>query len=250
MTEFAVSVDHLSVSYNAVEALKDVSLSIPKGSITAIVGPNGAGKSTLFKSLLHLEKRQKGQVTLLGQSSQLSDLIAEKVAYIPQASQVNWQFPATVFEIVLMGRYPHITNWLKRPSEEDKTIVRQSLERLGIWDLKDRQISELSGGQRQRVFIARALAQEAVLYLMDEPLAGIDISTENIIMSLLKEFQAEGKTTVVIHHDLHTLENYFDYLVWLNQSVVDHGYIQDVLTKENYQRTYRTVQELSLFDLA
>lgn len=250
MTEFAVSVDHLSVSYNAVEALKDVSLSIPKGSITAIVGPNGAGKSTLFKSLLHLEKRQKGQVTLLGQSSQLSDLIAEKVAYIPQASQVNWQFPATVFEIVLMGRYPHITNWLKRPNEEDKAIVRQSLERLGIWDLKDRQISELSGGQRQRVFIARALAQEAVLYLMDEPLAGIDISTEDIIMSLLKEFQAEGKTTVVIHHDLHTLENYFDYLVWLNQSVVDHGYIQDVLTKENYQRTYRTVQELSLFDLA
>lgn len=249
MSDVAVSVNDLTVFYGSVQALSHVTLTIPKGSITAIVGPNGAGKSTFFKSLLQLEKRVSGDIALLGQTEQLERVIAQKVAYIPQASQVNWQFPATVFDIVLMGRYPHIKHWLKRPSSSDKAITRQALERLGLWDLRDRQISDLSGGQRQRVFVARALAQEAELYLMDEPLAGIDIQTESIIMELLKEFQREGKTTLVVHHDLHSLSRYFDYLIWLNQTVVASGDLATTLTNDNYQATYRTSQSLSLFDV-
>lgn len=250
MSDLAISVKNLSVSYASVQALRDVIVDIPKGSIAAIVGPNGAGKSTFFKSLLNLENKTNGQISLLGQTEDLSSLIAQKVAYIPQASQVNWQFPATVFDIVLMGRYPHIKGFFKRPSQADKVLAQQALERLGLWELRNRQISALSGGQRQRVFIARALAQEAELYLMDEPLAGIDIQTEAIIMDLLKEFQDEGKTTVVVHHDLHSLERYFDYLIWLNQTVLASGSLSSTLTAENYQKTYRTSQSLSLFDTA
>ncbi|WP_161978581.1 metal ABC transporter ATP-binding protein [Streptococcus sp. S784/96/1] len=240
----AIQVSELTVAYQQVSALENVNLIIPQGSRCAIVGPNGAGKSTLFKSLLGFEKARSGQIKLLGQSDHLSQMIATRVAYIPQASQVNWQYPATVYDIVLMGRYPHIKNWLKRPTAKDKEIVFASLEKMNLLDLKNRQISELSGGQRQRVFIARALAQEAELYLMDEPLAGIDIKTEEIIMSILREFQEEGKTSVVIHHDLNTIENYFDYLVWLNKTVVASGELAEVLTFENYQKAYQSSAQL------
>lgn len=236
----AIRVSDLTVAYQHVLALENVNLVIPQGSRCAIVGPNGAGKSTLFKSLLGFEKYNSGKIELLGQSGNLSQIIASRIAYIPQASQVNWQFPATVYDIVLMGRYPHIKNWLKRPTSKDKDIVISSLEKMNLLDLKDRQISELSGGQRQRVFIARALAQEAELYLMDEPLAGIDIKTEEIIMSILKEFQDQGKTSVVIHHDLNTLESYFDHLVWLNKTCVADGPLAENLTLDNYQKSYQS----------
>lgn len=240
MREFAVRTNNLEVHYNQVVVLEATTVAIPKGSRCAIVGPNGAGKSTLFKSLLGFEKARSGTVEILGQSENLSQVIATKVAYIPQSSQVNWQFPATVFDIVMMGRYPHIKNCLKRPSSKDKEIVFKSLEKMDLLNLQERQISELSGGQRQRVFIARALAQEAELYLMDEPLAGIDIKTEEMIMTILKEFQEHGKTSVVIHHDLTTLETYFDHLVWLNRGIVASGALSDVLTQENYQKTYQS----------
>lgn len=235
-----ITLNDVSLAYvaNQTFALDKVQLMIPKGSRTAIVGPNGAGKSSLFKVILGLERPVSGSLSLFGQEKNLPELIAQKVAYIPQSSQVNWQFPATVFEIVLMGRFAHSRGLFRRPSKEDKRIVEEALERMKIADLRQRQIDQLSGGQRQRVFLARALAQEAELYLMDEPLAGIDQATELMMMDILKEFQAEGKTSVVIHHDLTTLESYFDHLVWLNKSIIASGPLDQVLTPENYQNTY------------
>lgn len=241
-----LEMQEVSLTYGAVSALENVNLIIPQESRTAIVGPNGAGKSSLMKAILGLEGQVKGKVSLLGQSEQIAQLIQKELAYIPQASQVNWQFPATVFEIVLMGRYAHINNWLKRPGKKDREIVEVALERMNLQDLRHRQIDQLSGGQRQRVFIARALAQEAQIYLMDEPLAGIDQLTETIIMDTLKEFQAEGKTSIVIHHDLTTVADYFDYLVWLNRTVLASGPVEKVLTTENYQTTYGVVDKFFL----
>lgn len=241
--ETAIQVSDLKVSYQDVLALENVILKIPKGSRCAIVGPNGAGKSTLFKSLLGFEKLSTGKIELLGEREHLLQVIAKKIAYIPQASQVNWQFPATVYDIVLMGRYPHIKGWLKQPQKQDKAIVREALDKMALLELQDRQIDQLSGGQRQRVFIARALAQQAELYLMDEPLAGVDIKTEEMIMEILKEFQKEGKTSVVIHHDLSSLERYFDHLVWLNRKVMASGPLSEVLSQENYQMTYQSLAQ-------
>lgn len=246
MTEYAIQTEGLSVHYGAILALSDVSVSIPKGSRCAIVGPNGAGKSTFFKALLGLEKAE-GHRVLLGQRDQLDQVIEQSIAYIPQASEVNWLFPATVYDIVMMGRFAKIKGWFKKPTSKDKAIVDEAIQTMALGELVDRQIDELSGGQRQRVFIARALAQEADLYLMDEPLAGVDIQTEKIIMETLKDFQEQGKTSLVIHHDLHTLTAYFDYLIWVNQGVVAAGPMDQVLTRANYQKTYRTDQAIAGF---
>ncbi|MFC3928263.1 metal ABC transporter ATP-binding protein [Streptococcus caprae] len=245
MQEQILRVEHLRVDYGQVQALEDMTLSIPKGVRAAVVGPNGAGKSTFFKAILGLEKATQGQVTLFGQSNQLEQIIKDKVAYIPQASQVNWNFPATVYDIVMMGRFAHITGLFKRPRALDRQKVEEALETMRLTDLKDRQIDQLSGGQRQRVFIARALVQEADLYLMDEPLAGVDIETEKIIMATLKTFQEQGKTSIVIHHDLTTVSSYFDYMVWLNRRAVAAGPLKEVMTEANYLATYR-VQDVSL----
>lgn len=241
-----LKMESVHLSYGTVSALEDVNLEIPKGTRTAVVGPNGAGKSSLMKAILALEPIRSGKIELLGESTGLAEVIEKKVAYIPQTSQVNWNFPATVFEIVLMGRYAHIKGFLKRPSKLDKEIAEAALEKMNLQDLRHRHIDQLSGGQRQRVFIARALAQEAEVYFMDEPLAGIDRLTENIIMDTLKDFQKEGKTSIVIHHDLTTLTEYFDYLVWLNHRIVASGKMEEVLTTENYQKTYGVVDHLFL----
>ncbi|MET3557714.1 manganese/zinc/iron transport system ATP- binding protein [Streptococcus rupicaprae] len=241
METMALAVKDLNVSYGAITALDNITLEIPAGSRCAIVGPNGAGKSSLFKAVLGLEKSQ-GSVSLLGRDRDLESLIEQSVAYVPQANAVNWQFPARVYDIVMMGRFAKMKGWFKKPSPRDKAVVEQALETMALLDLQDRQIDQLSGGQRQRVFIARALAQEAELYLMDEPLAGVDVKTENIIMDTLRQFQTQGKTSIVVHHDLHTLERYFDYLVWINKLIVAAGPMSDVLTKENYQITYHTSQ--------
>lgn len=242
----ALTIEGLQVAYGSRTALNAVRLSIPAGSRAAIVGPNGAGKSTLMKAILGLEKPVSGKLELLGQSDNLAQIIEQKVAYIPQSSQVNWQFPATVFEIVLMGRFPHIKGFFRIPSRIDKELTEAALERMNLQDLRHRQIDQLSGGQRQRVFIARALAQEAELYLMDEPLAGIDQLTETIIMDTLKDFQKEGKTSVVIHHDLSTLDTYFDYLIWLNRTIVAAGPMEQVLKADYYQATYEVADQLFL----
>ncbi|MGT2757342.1 metal ABC transporter ATP-binding protein [Streptococcus ovuberis] len=241
METTALAVKDLSVTYGAITALDNITLEIPVGSRCAIVGPNGAGKSSLFKAVLGLENRQ-GSVSLLGQDQQLGSLIEQSVAYVPQANAVNWQFPARVYDIVMMGRFAKMKGWFKKTTPKDREVVEKSLETMALLDLQERQIDQLSGGQRQRVFIARALAQEAELYLMDEPLAGVDVKTEMIIMDTLKQFQKQGKTSIVVHHDLHTLETYFDYLVWINKFVVAAGPMGDVLTRENYQMAYHTDQ--------
>lgn len=245
--EETLRVEDLSLSYGAsqVKALDQVSFSLPKGCRAALVGPNGAGKSSLMKAILGLEKGVTGKVTVLGQTQPLDQVIQKKVVYIPQASQVNWQFPATVFDIVLMGRFAHTSGFFRKPSSHDREMVEQALEEMNISDLRHRQIDQLSGGQRQRVFLARALAQEAELYLMDEPLAGIDQATEYLIMDCLKKFQQEDKTSLVIHHDLLTLERYFDHVIWLNKRLVAAGPIDQVDSASSYRLAYG--QELSSF---
>lgn len=238
-----LEIKNLSVCYsNNIRALKNVSLLIPKGSITAILGPNGAGKSTLVKAILGLEKTQNGEI-LVHNTPIDENYIKKKIAYISQRNIINMQFPTTVFDVVLMGRFAYINHFLKKPGLKDREISKKALTKMQIWDIKDRHISELSGGQLQRVFIARALVQEAELYILDEPLAGVDITTEKIIMDTLKELQLEGKTFIIIHHDLNTVEHYFDYVVWLNKSVIAHGDVSEFFSKEYYTKTYHSIVE-------
>lgn len=247
-TDNILTIKDLSVIYNnGVKALDLVNLEIPKGKRVAILGPNGAGKSTLVKSILQLEKYQTGTITLLNETKNIQSLIKTKVAYIPQKNTINTQFPTTVLDVVTMGRYAYISNWLKKPSKYDKHLALNALEKMELSHLKNRHITELSGGQQQRVFIARALVQEAELFIMDEPLAGVDIKTEEIIMQTLKEFQQDNKTSIVIHHDLHTVKNYFDYVVWLNKTILNYGEVEQSFTDEWYQKTYHQSVSLSPF---
>ena len=234
MEDIIVKVEDLTVAYLDKPVLWDNDVNIIKGSRTAIVGPNGAGKSTLLKSILGLKKPLSGVVKIMGKN--LKD-VKKQIAYIPQAASVNWDFPTTVLDVVLMGRYVHL-GWIKRPKREDYEIAKNSLEKIGMYEFKDRQISELSGGQRQRVFIARAIAQDAEIYFMDEPLAGVDKLTEKIIIDFLKEEQLKGKTSVVVHHDLNTLSNYFDHVIILNKKIVAEGRVEDVFTRENLDRAF------------
>lgn len=238
-----INIQQLNVAYSGVDALVKASASVPKASRTAILGPNGAGKSTLVQSVLGINKgKQKSGTIQLFDGLTDKKQLSQKIAYIPQHVQVNQQFPATVLDIVLMGRYPYIQHFLKKPSQVDYTITLQALEKMGLTALKDRQITELSGGQKQRVFIARAIAQDAELFIMDEPLAGVDMTSETIIMNTLKDFQKEGKTSLVIHHDLNTVKQYFDYVIWVNQTVIDCGPIEQVFNQDNYVKTFKTTQ--------
>lgn len=230
-----IHVEDLTASYGYQPVLWDIDVDIEEGSLTAIVGPNGAGKSTLLKSILGFLKPLSGAITLYGLP--LKDVL-NRLAYVPQRASVNWDFPITVFDVVLMGRYSSL-GWFHRPGNEDKKLALDALEEMKISDLKDRQISELSGGQKQRVFIARALCQNAQLILMDEPLAGVDKTSEKIIMDKMKALQKEGKTIVCVHHDLQTLRDYFDHVVLINRKVIAYGPIQDVLTQENLDTTFQ-----------
>lgn len=224
-----IHVEDLTMAYQDKPVLWDIDVDIPKNSRTAIIGPNGAGKSTLIKGILGLQPIFSGKVTVLGRPFKE---VYRQVAYIPQTSSVNWDFPTTVEDVVLMGRYVHL-GWLKRPKAQDKELALAALERIGLADFRHRQISQLSGGQRQRVFIARAIAQHADIYFMDEPLAGVDKKTEQIIIDFLAEAQNEGKTSIVVHHDLNTLEDYFDYVVILNKKLIAQGPVCEVFTEEN-----------------
>src|SRR5690554_8052606 len=172
----------------------------------AIIGPNGAGKSTLIKGMLDLVKPISGSTIFFGQRYHEA---RSKIAYVPQRGSVDWDFPTTVFDVVLMGRYGHI-GWLKRPTNKDKELATEALEKVGMLDFIDRQIAELSGGQQQRVFLARSLVQDADIYLLDEPFQGVDIKTERAIIKILKELKSQGKTVIVVHHDLDTVKDYFD----------------------------------------
>jgi ABC-type Mn2+/Zn2+ transport system ATPase subunit len=229
-----ISVKGLSVSFDQKRVLTNIFLEIEAGKIYGVIGPNGAGKSTLFKAILDLIEINTGSVKIEGQPIAK---MRKKVVYVPQKNNVDWQFPATVFDIVLMGRYPH-KKVLQRINQEDKNIALQALEEVGMSAFKDRQIGALSGGQQQRVFIARALCQESEIFFLDEPFVGVDITTEEKIIQILKRLAAEGKTLLVVHHDLATVKKYFDKVILLNQRMVAYGDTDTVFNEENIARAY------------
>lgn len=232
--EPVIEVHDLTVSYDKKPVLWDVDFSIPQGVLCGILGPNGSGKSTLLKSIMGLLPADSGFVKIYG--NQL-DKVRRKVAYVPQRESVDWDFPASVLDVVLMGMYAQ-RPFYKRISKSDKTWAMHCLEKVNMQDFHSRQIAQLSGGQQQRVFIARALAQNAELYLMDEPFAGVDATTEKSIMDLLESMKADGKTIIVVHHDLQTVKNYFDYLVFMNTRLVSSGYTKDVFKQDVLEETY------------
>lgn len=229
-----LEVNGLSVAYRKNTVLQNVSFSIQQGSLTSIVGPNGAGKSTLIKALLELHPKLSGRVSFFGAPLKS---VKGKVGYVPQRGSVDWDFPTDALDVVLMGMYGRI-GWLKWPNNNHKAKALEALDKVGMKEYANRQISELSGGQQQRVFLARALIQEADLYFMDEPLAGVDAATERAIMSILQKLRNEGKTVLVVHHDLQTVEDYFDQVLLLNRTVVAHGNTTSTFTPENIEETY------------
>ncbi|HEX6900040.1 MAG TPA: metal ABC transporter ATP-binding protein [Thermoanaerobaculia bacterium] len=230
----AVEVHDLTVAYRTQPVLWDVDLQLPEGKLIAIVGPNGAGKSTLLKAMLGLVPPVTGWVQIFGEPYARR---RSWVGYVPQRESVDWDFPTNALDVVTMGLYGRI-GWFRRPSRHHKEIALAALDKVGMRDFAHRQISQLSGGQQQRVFLARALAQDARLYLMDEPFAGVDATTERAILTLLKELRGTGRTVVAVHHDLQTVAEYFDHVVLLNMRLVAAGPVATTFTAENLQRTY------------
>jgi manganese/zinc/iron transport system ATP- binding protein len=229
-----LAVRDLTVAYHRKPVLWNVSLNIPAGSLVGLVGPNGAGKSTLLKSVVDMVPRVSGQVLIFGQPYRQS---RRRLAYVPQRESVDWDFPATALDVVLMGTYGRL-GWFKRVGRAERAQALSALAQMEIDHLAKRQISQLSGGQQQRTFLARALVQEADLYLMDEPFAAVDAATEKAIVHLMRQLQSQGKTIIVVHHDLHTVPEYFDFLVLLNLYLVAAGPMEQVFTKENLHKTY------------
>jgi len=230
----SIEVHNLTVAYQQLPVLWDVDFELPEGQIIGIVGPNGSGKSTLLKAIMGLVPLSSGYVKILDKSL---DQMRKHVAYVPQRETVDWNFPASVRDVVRMGRYQP-GRLFKKLSALDNQLVAEAIEKVKLTPFANRQIGQLSGGQQQRVFIARALAQGAEVYLMDEPFVGVDVATEKAIMDLLQAMRDEGKTIIVVHHDLQAVTANFDYLVLLNTRLVAHGPIAEVLTSENLQATY------------
>lgn len=230
----ALEFHDLTVAYHTKPVLWDVDLAIPEGRLVAVVGPNGAGKSTLLKAALDLVPLASGYVRVFGRAYGAT---RRDVAYVPQRESVDWDFPSSVLDVVLMGRYGRL-GWFRRPSRADREIALEALRRVGMAELRDRQISRLSGGQQQRTFLARALAQDARLYLMDEPFAGVDAVTERAIIGLLRELRERGRTVVCVHHDLQTAPEYFDWVVLLNMRLVAAGPVEQAFTPAHLQQTY------------
>ena len=228
-----LEIHDLTVAYHKKPVLWGVDLEVPAGQLIGIIGPNGAGKSTLIKACMGLLPTQSGWVKVFGQP--LADA-PTRVGYVPQRESVDWDFPVSVMDVVLMGRYGRL-GLMRRPGKEDREIARECLDRVKLLPYANRQISNLSGGQQQRVFLARALAQQADLYFMDEPFAGVDAATETAIVSVLGELRDQGKTLLVVHHDLPTARSYFDSLLLLNMNVVAFGPTENVFTAENLQKT-------------
>ena len=230
----AIEVHNLTASYNRKPVLWDIDFKLPQGQLIGIVGPNGSGKTTLLKNIMGLMEPDSGYVKILGDKL---DNVREKVSYVPQRESVDWDFPANVFDVVEMGRYRK-SNLFKRLTKKDREITTQALEKVNMLEYAKRQISQLSGGQQQRVFIARSLAQQADLYLMDEPFVGVDAATEESILNLLSEMKREGKTVVIVHHDLQTAYDYFDWIVLLNTRLVASGPKEEVFTSNLLQEAY------------
>lgn len=230
----AITVKNLTVTYNKKPAIKGINLEIESGNIVGIIGPNGAGKSTLMKGILGLLPADTGEVKIFG--NDIKDSL-NRVAYIPQKEQFDWDFPINVFEVVMMGRYPYISRF-GSPSSKDKVIVEKALEKVEMKNNAFTQISNLSGGQQQRIFLARALAQESDIYFFDEPFVGVDAKTEVAIFRLIKELKDEGKTIIIVHHDLGKIKEYFDKLILINQTLIAYGNTDEVFTADLIQKTY------------
>ncbi|MFP4305859.1 MAG: metal ABC transporter ATP-binding protein [Desulfococcaceae bacterium] len=227
-------INDLTVAYHRKPVLWDIDLTLPAGKLIAVVGPNGAGKSTLIKAVLGLAPRASGRIKIFGKPYERQRHL---VGYVPQRESVDWDFPVNALDVVVMGRYRRI-GWFRPVTRTHRDAAREALEKVGMSDYADRQISQLSGGQQQRVFLARALTQEADLYFMDEPFAGVDVATERAIIALLKELKERGKTCVVVHHDLQTVPDYFDHVVLLNMRLVAAGPTETVFTEENLKKTF------------
>ena len=241
----AVSINDLTVAYDDKPVLWDIDLDIKKGTLMAIVGPNGAGKSTLIKAILNLIKPITGCISFFGSSYKKE---RSKISYVPQRGSVDWDFPTTALDVVEMGRYGKI-GWIKRVGKSDRKIAVDAIKKVGMEGFEKRQISQLSGGQQQRIFLARALVQDAEIYFMDEPFQGVDAKTEKSIINILKKLRDEGKTVIVVHHDLQTVEEYFDYITFINVAVISSGKVKEIFNRENIEKTYknRSFTDFSLF---
>ncbi len=229
-----LSIYDLTVAYQRKPVLWDVSLEIPPGKLVGILGPNGAGKSTLIKAVMELIPKAAGRIKIFGAPYRKQ---RQRVGYVPQRESVDWDFPVDALDVVTMGLYGQL-GWFRPVQRKHRREARGALDRVGISDLAHRQISELSGGQQQRTFLARALVQNADLYLMDEPFAAVDAATEQAIVQILQDMRAQGKTVIVVHHDLQTAASYFDYILLLNMRVVAFGPTEEVFTTANLQKTY------------
>ncbi|MGD6774023.1 metal ABC transporter ATP-binding protein [Sutcliffiella horikoshii] len=229
-----VKIENLTVAYHRKPVLKEISFSVPEGKLIGIIGPNGAGKSTLIKAALELIPKASGTISIYGKSYKSQRKL---IGYVPQRGSVDWDFPTNALDVVLMGRYGHI-GWLKRPNKKDVEFAYECLDKVGMKEYATRQISQLSGGQQQRVFLARALAQDASVYFMDEPFVGVDAATEKAIITILNELKAQGKTVLVVHHDLQTVKEYFDWVLLLNLRKIAIGPTEEVFTMDNLQKTY------------
>lgn len=229
-----VSVHAMTVAYHRKPVLWDVDYDAPSNALVAIVGPNGAGKSTFIKACLGLIPMASGEVEFWGQRYKAA---RSRIGYVPQRESVDWDFPVSALDVVCMGRYRKI-GWCRPVSRSHKRAALEALERVGMADFAKRQIAQLSGGQQQRVFLARALTQEAELYFMDEPFAGVDAATERAIIEVLRSLRDDGKTVIVVHHDLQTVPDYFDHAMLLNMRIVASGPVREVFTSENLHKTY------------
>ena len=232
--EPVIQVQNLTVSYHHKPVLWDVNFSLPQGQIIGVIGPNGSGKTTLLKSIMGLLPIDTGNVKLFGLPLKK---VRGRISYVPQRESVDWDFPANIEDVVLMGRYRK-DNLFKPLNKRDKEIAKEAMEQVGLLDLAKRPIAQLSGGQQQRVFIARALAQQADLYLMDEPFVGVDAATEDAILKLLTKMRDEGKTVIIVHHDLQTAYSFFDSIVLLRTRLIAAGPKQEVFTTKNLQDAY------------
>ena len=232
--KLAIEVNDLTVAYREQPVLWDVDLAVPEGVLMAIVGPNGAGKTTMIKAILGLIPIAAGEVLVHGRPYREQRRL---VAYVPQRGTVDWDFPTSVLDVVMMGRYGTL-GWLRRPGRTEREAAMNALEKVGMVDFAHRQISQLSGGQQQRVFLARALVQDARVYLMDEPFQGVDARTERAIIDVLQDLRAAGDTVVAVHHALQTVPEYFDWVALLNVRRIASGPVDDVFTDENLRLTY------------
>ncbi|CDZ80026.1 putative zinc transport system ATP-binding protein AdcC [Candidatus Rubidus massiliensis] len=238
----ALQVSQLSVNYEKTPVLWDINFAIPQGKLVGIIGPNGAGKSTLMKAVIGLVTPISGKVDFFTKSLKQ---MRNSIAYVPQRESVDWDFPVTILDLVVMGSYGSLPLF-KRPGKEEYLKAENYLKMVGLFELKDRQISQLSGGQQQRAFIARALMQDAQIYFLDEPFAGIDHSSEKIIIDILKKLTKENKTIFVVHHDLNTVESYYEWVILLNMRLIGCGETKEVFTNKNLQSAYG--KNFSLFD--